>query len=169
VHVDPAGQTAHEGPHAFRSLVVSTHEVPQRTEHSLHVKTHAVPEQVFIAYADIPHAAHMPPQHIPDAQGTPSTTSPVGTQVGCPIAHDVAPVWQTLPLGEHAAPETQAVHTPSKQTSFVPHKEPFARFPIGLHADNPDAHDVTPVWQALPPGLQGIPGVHETHMPSLHI
>jgi hypothetical protein len=169
VHVDPAGQTAHEGPHAFLSLVVSTHEVPQRTEQSLQVKIHVVPEQVFVADVDVPHAAHVPPQHIPDAQGAPSMASPVKTQIATPVAHDVVPVWQTFPLGAHVAPEMHAVHTPSKQTSFVPQGVPLATLPMGLHADKPDTHDVIPVWHTLPPGLHRIPGTHVTHVPSLHI
>jgi hypothetical protein len=60
------------------------------------------------------------------------------------------------------------VQDPSKHTSPVPHGVPFATLLIWEHDGDPAAHDVTPVWQTLSPGLHGAPPAHATHAPLLH-
>ena len=40
-------------------------------------------------------------------------------------------------------------------------------FPVTGQVCTPVAHDVTPVWQVLPPGVHGSPALQETHDPML--
>jgi hypothetical protein len=60
----------------------------------------------------------------------------------------------------------QGVHVPLSQTSFGAHVCPVARvMTLAVHADTPDAHDVVPVWQRLPPGWQARPPWQVVHIP----
>jgi hypothetical protein len=145
VHVDPGGQVVQEAPQASTSLVVSTHVVPQSEKPVLQVKLQVAPEQIVVAFPDASHAAHAPPQQIPTAHATPFATSPVATQVACPLLHEIAPVRQTFPSRAHAAPATHAVQVPLKQTSPVPHAFPFTTLPTASHVAETDVQEVTPV------------------------
>jgi hypothetical protein len=116
VHVDPAGQTVHDGPHAPSLLVVSMHEFPHSVRPALQVRVQVLPEHVLVALEEVAHAAHVPAQQIPDGQAVPSAVSPVRTQVDRPVSHTVAPVWHGMPAGVHAVPAVHGVHAPSRQT-----------------------------------------------------
>jgi hypothetical protein len=150
------------------SLDVSVHDPAHRVKPAAQVKPHVVPEQDAVAFGGVLHAAQKPPQHIPAEQDVPSSTSPVATHVGCPVLHEIIPVWHALPLGLHAAPSMHAVHAPSKQISPAPQVVPLGAFPSDPHADEPDEHDRTPILHALPSGLHSVPDTQATQPPSAH-
>jgi hypothetical protein len=104
------------------------------------------------------HAVHAPLSHtwfVP--QVMPFALLPLDTQTDVPVEHDVWPARQTLPPGLHATPAVHAVHVPPLHTWLVPHDVPSVTL-VGLgHVAVPVPHDVTPVWQTLPAGLQLTP------------
>jgi hypothetical protein len=63
-------------------------------------------------------------------QVVPSATFVAFMHCELPLAQDVVPVWQTLPLGLHVAPVVQAPHVPLLQTWPEPQSVPFAATPL---------------------------------------
>jgi hypothetical protein len=59
-------------------------------------------------------------------------------------------------------------HRPLEHTPAVPHAVPFAASPVCTHVDCPVVHDIDPVRQLLPFGLQGAPALHAPHVPFKH-
>jgi hypothetical protein len=88
-------------------------------------------------------------------------------QTDVPDAHDVLPARQTLPPGLHGAFAVHETQLPPLHTWLVPHAVPSATFAALPHVAVPVAHDVDPVWQTLPPGLQMAPAVQAPHWPLL--
>jgi hypothetical protein len=130
LQVEPGAQAIQEGPHARVSLVVSAHAFPQSVCPLVQAKAQVVPEQTAVALGGVElHAAHKPPQQMPDEQPVPSATSPVSTHVACPVEHDVVPVWQALPLGLQGEPAEHMTHAPEKQTAFSAQGVPFGALP----------------------------------------
>lgn len=129
------------------------------------MNVHLFPEQPNASFlVGAPHAAHTPPQQIPEAHAFPSIMSPVWTQAGCPVLHEILPVWHALLLGEQATPALHVVQAPSKQTSSVPHGAPFGALATDTHAGIPEAQEMIPLWHALPGRLHGAPATHATEI-----
>lgn len=109
----------------------------------------------------VAHETQLPPLHtwlVP--HGVPSPTLVRPAQVEAPVAHEVVPVLQRLPLGLHEAPDVQATHWPPEHTWLVPHVVPsLAALFVSAHTMPPSAHDAVPEWQGLA-GVHGAPFVH---------
>jgi hypothetical protein len=115
------------------------------------------------------HASHAPLLHTsPAPHVVPLPAFPVDLHVVCPVAHDVVPVWQRLPPGLQGVPAVQGEQAPLSQTSFAPQVVPSGRLVAPTHVVDPVAHDVVPVAQMLPLGLQVAPATHAPHWPPLH-
>src|SRR5580704_17141533 len=118
---------------------------------------------------------HAPVRHespivhaLPSSHGVPSLASPVATHCDCPLAHEVVPVWQTLPLGWRATPATQGAHWPAMQTSLDPHAVPLSALAIvSVHTMAPVAQLAVPLWHGLPAGTHEAPLVQGAHVPPL--
>jgi hypothetical protein len=89
-------------------------------------------------------------------------------QVAVPVAQEVVPVRQTLPLGVQLVPAVQSVQVPPLHTLLVPHDVPSATFAELMHVELPDEQSVVPVRQTLPPGLHDAPAVQAPQLPLLH-
>lgn len=60
-----------------------------------------------------------------------------------------------------------APQVPPLQTESVPHGVPSGwAVPVSVHAEVPEAHDVTPVWHLLV-GVHPRPALHAVHAPPL--
>jgi hypothetical protein len=175
VHALPATHPTHVPP-LHTSFV--PHDVPfaSAVPSSVHTGTPEVQEvdpvwQAFVGVqvAPVVHALHAPlsqtsfvPQEVPLVAAI-----PVSVQADAPVVHDVIPVWQAF-AGVHARPAVQGTHAPLLHTAFVPHDVPsVAAFPLSVHVDEPEAHDVVPVWQAFA-GVQERPVVQAAQVPPLH-
>jgi hypothetical protein len=90
---------------------------------------------------------------------------PASVQTGVPVPQLNVPLWQGPVGGVQGVPAAQAAHAPPPHTLPVPHAVPSATLPVFPQTDVPVAHDVVPVWQTLPPGVQGWLGVHDRHEP----
>jgi hypothetical protein len=168
LHGDPPGQTVHDGPQAWLSLVASTHNSPHNVKSASQAKLQAVPKHTVLALAGGLHAAHTPPQHTPSSQAVPSEESPVTTQAAAPALHEMVPVRQAVSAGTQVVPSVHGTHAPSRQISPVPQTVPFEAFPTRLHVDDPVEQERTPVSHGLPPGSHATPDTQLTHSPSLH-
>jgi hypothetical protein len=104
-------------------------------------------------------------QILPVPQLVPFPTFPVAVQTEVPVAHEVAPVWQTFPPGVQGWFAVQLTHVPAEQTLFVPQLMPLATLLGDPQTLLPVAHEVVPVWQRFPPGLHVWLGVHALHVP----
>jgi hypothetical protein len=105
---------------------------------------------------------------LPSLQAVPVVALPFGTQTDCPVAHEVEPVWQTLPPGLQKTPEVQDVHCPALQTLFVPHGVPAsALFPVSVQTMAPLTQETVPTWQGFVEGTHAAPFVHAWHAPRL--
>jgi hypothetical protein len=62
----------------------------------------------------------------------------------------------------------QLTHDPLLQTRLVPQVIPLAAERGFVHTDVPVEHEVVPVWQTLPFGVQPAPAVQSTQVPLLH-
>jgi hypothetical protein len=91
---------------------------------------------------------------------------PVSAHTEAPVTQDVVPVRQAS-LGWQSAPVVQGTQLPALQTLLVPHSVPLARFLPVSEQVMVGAQTVMPAWQALPPGVQAMPAVHDTQLPSL--
>jgi hypothetical protein len=159
----PVGQTRHDAPQAWLSLVVSTHRPPQSAKPGLHDTWQVVPEHVSVAFVAVLQAAHAPAQQMELApHDVPSFTLPVSAHVGWPVAHDVVPVWHAD--GEHALPAVHDAQVPLSQTMFVPQDVPFVTFPFATHVCCPVLHEVAPVLHWTD-GVHVLPAVHDEHVP----
>jgi hypothetical protein len=115
------------------------------------------------------HAMHWPELHtwlVP--QEVPSDKLAVKEHVGVPVAQEVIPFWQGLFDGLQAVPAVQFTHDPLLQTWLLPQVIPLAAGRAFVHTEAPVAHEVVPVWQTLPLGVQPAPAVHATQLPPLH-
>jgi hypothetical protein len=110
------------------------------------------------------HATQLPPMHtmlLP--QLVPFGRLPDSAHTGDPVAHDVAPVLQTL-LGWQLDPAAHATHDPPLHTRSVPQLVPFVRLaPVSLQPMVGE-QTVTPAWQGFA-GTHAGPGVHATQPP----
>ncbi len=120
---------------------------------------------VGVHAAPIEHVVHEPfSQTSPVPHEVPLATFPVTPHTDVPVAQEVSPVWQTLPV-EHDTPAVHDAHVPLSQTSLVPHEVPlFTGLPVSLQTGNPVVHDVVPVWQLLA-GVHAVPVEHAPHAP----
>ena len=118
-------------------FVVSTHVLPHKVSPSLHETVHAWSVvHSSVTPVVVVHVAHPPAQQIPlVSHDVVSATLPVETQVGCPVLHDMIPVWHGPPGGVHGAPATHEVQDPPTHTPFVPHTVPSAALPVAVHID----------------------------------
>jgi hypothetical protein len=114
------------------------------------------------------------------ADGAQRVSTPTGLHVPCPLTlqrlqaehEDVLqqtpstqlPLPQSVPTVQ-AVPLGVATQAPPMQILAVPHGVLSATFPVTPHTDEPVAHDVRPVWQTLPPGVQAWLGVQLLHAP----
>jgi hypothetical protein len=114
VHVEPEGQTSHDGPQALLLLVVSEHAPPQQFPPAHEVPSGWVPVSEQVGCPELHDVAPVwqslggvPGVHeVPAVQArqepslqtrfvpheVPSGTLPVAPQVDCPELHDVVPV-----------------------------------------------------------------------------
>lgn len=99
-------------------------------------------------------------------QEVPLATVPVSAQTEAPVTQEVVPVRHGF-VGWHCAPDVHDTHMPALQTLFIPHSVPLARFLPVSEQVMVGAQTVMPAWQALPLGVQAIPAVQETQLPSL--
>jgi hypothetical protein len=91
----------------------------------------------------------------------PLATSPVETQVECPVLHDVTPNWQGL-LGVHMTPAAHETQLPLEHTSFVPQSVPLGTSPpVATQIECPVLQDVLPVRHTSPAGVQATPALHD--------
>jgi hypothetical protein len=115
------------------------------------------------------HELHCPPlQTMSVPHETPLPILAGLMQVEEPVVHDVVPVRQALPPGVQLIPAVQATQFPPLQTWLVPQAVPSCALDGLVHVDKRPAHDVVPIWQTLPPGLQVAPSVHAPQVPLLH-
>jgi hypothetical protein len=123
-----------------------------------------------LAGVQLPPAVHetqLPPlQTLFVPQEVPFATLPVSAQTEAPVTQEVVPVRQLL-VGWQDAPEVHDTHIPALQTLLVPHSVPLARFFPVSEQVMVGAQTVMPAWQGLPLGVQAMPAVHETQLPSL--
>lgn len=69
-----------------------------------------------------------------------------------PVAHEYCPLWQGF-VGGHA-PVAHATQLPPLQTIPLPQGVPLLTLTTDVQTELPVAHDVVPILQRLPPGLQ---------------
>jgi hypothetical protein len=70
----------------------------------------------------------------------------LSTQTDTPVAHDVAPLWQAFPGGEHGKLARQVLQVPALQTWSVPHTVPFIAVPpVSMHVGPPESQAWLPV------------------------
>lgn len=87
----------------------------------------------------------------------------VSTHTWDPESHENVPFLHGL-VGWQAPPAVQAVHTPARQTRFVPQDAPFGKLVVvSVQVAAPLAHDCVPVWQVLA-GVQVAPVTQATHL-----
>jgi hypothetical protein len=115
----------------------------------------------------VTHALHVPSLHTPPEQGVPGGALDPAGHVDVPVAHEVVLTKHGLPPGLHVTPAWHVVaQPPSMQTMLVPQGVPFSTPASPRQIDVPDLHDVVPVKQRLPPGLQEAPVMHFSQPPS---
>ena len=68
------------------------------------------------------------------------------TQVELPVAQEVCPISQALPVLQDS-PAVHETQLPPLQTLLVPQEVPFAALLLKVHTDEPVLHDVVPFWQ----------------------
>jgi len=94
--------------------------------------------------------------------------TPVSTHTAEPVVQDTVPVSQRLPGGVHAVPAVHAAQWPALHTWPLPQDVPSGRSTSAPQVGVPVEHDVVPVWQGLPGGVQEVPETQATHCPALH-
>jgi hypothetical protein len=90
---------------------------------------------------------------------------PRSVHTGAPVPQASVPLWQTL-LGLQPEPFAHATQAPALQTIPEPQFVPAATFPVCVHTEVPVAHDVVPVRQTFPPGVQGWFGTQDLQLPA---
>jgi hypothetical protein len=166
VHVDPDGQTVHDGPQALLSVVALTHSPPHRDKPVSQMTVHVVPEHEFVAFVIVLHVAQVPLQHIPLVpHSVPDATSvPVATQVAVPLLHEIVPVTHGF-VGVQLPPAVQGEQVPLSQTSFVPQVVPvFVGVVVAAQVDTPLLHEVIPFTHMFD-GVHDTPAVQEMQLP----
>jgi hypothetical protein len=93
---------------------------------------------------------------------------PFATHTDWPLAHDVDPVWQTLPPGLQEAPDVHATHCPPLQTLLTSHAVPAAALlPVSVQTTAPPTHETVPWWHGWVDGTHCAPLVHVLQVPPL--
>lgn len=121
--------------------VPEAHAMPP-TRHGLGLEEHAVPA-VQSTQVPAPSQTLFAPQAVP----APAFTR-ASTHVARPVAHEVIPPLHAFGFVVHAAPATQAVQAPSRQTRFEPHAVPLPTFcPVSVQVAESGVQVKVPRWQ----------------------
>ncbi len=100
------------------------------------------------------------PQGVP-----PARLVPMSVHTGAPEQQEIVPAWQTL-AGTQDDPLVHTVQAPPLHTLWLPHDVPFGVLPVRTHTVLPVVHEVVPVAQTLPAGVQARPVVQATQLPA---
>jgi hypothetical protein len=94
-----------------------------------------------------------------EPQLVPSGTLPVSTQIGSPVLHEIAAVWQGF-VDAQETPALQGRHAPlAEQTRFVPQAVPAAKKVRSVHTGAPVLHSNVAVAEQGFAVSQGAPCV----------
>jgi hypothetical protein len=100
-------------PATLQRLQTPHEALPQQTPSTQFPEPQSVADEQAMPFG---RGTQLPPLQIfPGAQLVPLATLPVDVHTDVPVAHDVVPVWQTLPPGMHPWLGVHAPHAPLKQ------------------------------------------------------
>ncbi len=87
---------------------------------------------------------------------------------GAPLLHVSEPLWQGASVGVQLVPAAHTTHIPALQTFPLAQPVPSVMLPVVWQTDAPVMHEVVPVLQVVPDGVQALLAAHGTQAPELH-